>query len=186
MLQIVIERSFDWTLAITAGVGLVGAVIGSVATLAGQWLRDARELRRHRVGTIKAVLHELRMNAALVIARIGFGGKISQVSTIAWQRSNHDLAQFLPDATYLLLATSYAQLPVADEMTEVDTLKKVLKSNPTMLRSWFDDIVEVQERLLRSDYAIAFRAEWADLSNLREAFDEEMREREEQDHDETR
>ena len=177
MLQIVIERSFDWTLAITAGVGLVGAVIGSVATLAGQWFRDTRELRRHRVGVVKAILGELRANASVILASLGYGGHDpSETTAEAWHRSNHDLAQFVPEETYISLSMVYAMLPVASKLLDPETLKRHVKSDPELsdLRKWVDSVVEVEEQLLELVHAAHFKEEWRKLPNIRAGFDREM------------
>ena len=177
MLQVVVERSFDWNLAATVAAGLVGAVIGSGATLAGQWFLNARQLYRHRVGVVKAILGELRANASVILASLGYGGRDpSETTAEAWHRSNHDLAQFVPEKTYISLSMVYAILPVASKLLDPETFKHQVKSDPGLsdLRKWVDSVVEVEEQLLELVHAAHFKEEWRKLPNIRAGFDREM------------
>ncbi len=192
MLQIVIERSFDWNLAITAAAGLVGAVIGSVATLAGQWVRDDRELRRHRVGTVRAVLGELRMNAVVIAATLPSHTSRDDVSSEVWRRSNHDIAQFLPQETYINLVSIYARLPIVRAVVPTGSTEQATENAFRALGGWIGDVVQVEREVLSLKYSADFRDQWSRLPSLQETFDKRLaklktsaEEREEQHHDET-
>ena len=162
---------------IVVGVGFGSALLGAVIALAGQWFQDARELRRHRSGTVKAILGELRTNASVILASLGYDGRDpSETTAEVWHRSNHDLAQFVPDKTYISLSMVYAILPVASKLLDRETMKRVLKSDPGLsdLRRWVDSVVEVEEQLLELVHAAHFKEEWGKLPNIRAGFDKEM------------
>ena len=124
----------------------------------------------------------MRLNASLIVALLPSGDERGEVSDAAWRRSNHDLAQFLPQDTYIDLVTNYAGLQFARAI--VNPGIKTKESKFEGLRPWIELAAELESSLLALDYSAEFREEWSKLPSIKDRFDETAEE-EGSDEDET-
>ncbi len=83
--------------------GLVGSMIGVIATLGITWRGEARQ-RRAR---LRAIEHELRANRTIIEACLSGQSPPSALSAKTWERVNVDLALDTPDSVYKSLQNFY-------------------------------------------------------------------------------
>lgn len=75
---------------------LAGVALG----FTGQWLMERRRIHRTRIGIVRAVLGELRQNAATGIQLLDAGSSATEFSSETWRSARFELGQFLDGPLY--------------------------------------------------------------------------------------
>ena len=152
--------------ALTAVIGFGSAVLGAVAGFLGAIYIEKQRLQRTRVGMVKAMLGELRANAAGAVRVLyaGPGNRSMLYSSETWMAANFELAQFIPDNTYEELLFIYQLLPDIERLSDTpqlgwseDTVDLGVKSS---LKQWIERIKRTMNDLLKLPEAAMFRHQW--------------------------
>lgn len=109
MLQIVIERSFDWTIAIAAGAALGGALVGAASVFFVEFWRQLLAAR----SAARIIRMEIQANMNTCIQAVVAREPVDQISDRAWTTNSITLAPLLPEEALFKLATNYGALFVA-------------------------------------------------------------------------
>jgi hypothetical protein len=141
--------------------------LGGVALgFAGQWFMEGQRVHRSRVGMVKAMLGELRANAAGAVRVLyaGPGNRSMLYSSETWRAANFELAQFIPDNMYEDLLLIYQLLPDIQRLSDTprlgwseDTVDLGVKS---LLEQWIERIKRTMNDLLKLPEAATFRHQW--------------------------
>jgi hypothetical protein len=156
---------------LTLAVGFGSALAGAVAGFVGANHLENEAMNRRRIGMVRAILGELRMNGSGVLQLLSFdqrGGIEYQSET--WRQANFELAQFLPNGLYLNLVHIYGTLPLVQSQSEIieshrfpDSVAEIAKST---VDRWLVQINEAITALLETPQGNAFRADWERLPSL--------------------
>ncbi len=125
---------------------LIGAFLGATATFLGQRHLSDRELKRRRIGIVRALLGELEHNGSravmAAVARRTTGGYSSAV----WDKAMFEIAQFDNRQIFGALLGVYGQLSFAVEASEA--VRSPADGYYDTLRIWHDAVRKAYNLLL--------------------------------------
>lgn len=143
--------------AITAIVGFASALVGAVVGFVGALHVDTRRTRRTRTGVVRALIGELRQNAAAVILALYSGSTpATDFSSETWRAANFELAQFLSEGLYKDILFIYQTLPVMKDFCSHPVKTQHAKAE---LQRWLERVKKAMSELQELPEAAKFRLE---------------------------
>ncbi|MEX2158288.1 MAG: hypothetical protein WEB04_02710 [Dehalococcoidia bacterium] len=140
-------------LAIGGALAITGVFVGAGVTFAGQkWLAD-REISRHRVGVVRALISELMQNGACVAGVLYQGVNVLKFSSETWRSTRYELGQFLPWKLYDEIDFLYQMLHSTEDMCS----GPVSGTSLPLLERWFAHLKTAIEDLRSLPEARSFR-----------------------------
>lgn len=143
-------------MAVTVIVGFGSAVLGGIAVFLGALYIERWRIRRTRTGVVRALIGELRQNAATVIGVLYAGRPATQYSSETWQAANFELAQFLDGELYESIVFLYTMLPAVEDFSSRPYSTKETKG---LLADWLQRVAKAMTSLLQLREAGEFRPE---------------------------
>jgi len=155
--------------AVTIAVGFGSAVLGAVAGFLGAVSIDWNQLHRKRVGVVRSILGELRVNFSSAVLQLHYGKRLAGYGAETWRAANFELAQFVGDPLYRKLLHIYWMMPAMEAISQQfdrETMEQPIRET---LEKWLQSISETMDELLKLPEAAKFRKDWRSLPSLEEA-----------------
>jgi len=131
------------------GTGLAGVIVGAIAAFVGQKYMADADLKRGRVGMVRALVSELQDNGRSVVA-LPLGGNATEYSNEVWRATRFELGTFLPGNLY----------------DEIHLLYMTLPETSNLAASWLRDAHLTVTKLLSLPESNAFRESYQTAFSL--------------------